>query len=63
VFGHTPVRTCRRPTTPRAPPVARGPLIGIDTGAGKGGPLTCLELPSRAVLQVFPDGQLTRGAV
>jgi hypothetical protein len=63
VFGHTPVTDLPPDDTARTAPWTRGALIGLDTGAGKGGPLTCLELPSRAVLQVFPDGQLTRGAV
>jgi serine/threonine protein phosphatase 1 len=43
VFGHTPTRDL-------APPSQgiwrRGDLIGIDTGSGKGGFLSALELPS-----------------
>jgi serine/threonine protein phosphatase 1 len=63
VFGHTPVTELPPDDPTRTGPWTRGPLIGLDTGAGKGGPLTCLELPARAVLQVLPDGQLIRSTV
>lgn len=63
VFGHTPVSELPPEDTGRTGPWVRGPLIGLDTGAGKGGPLTCLELPARTVVQVFPDGGLTRSAL
>jgi serine/threonine protein phosphatase 1 len=58
VFGHTHVNDLPPADETRLMPWTRGPLIGIDTGAGKGGPLTCLELPSRTVRQVHPDGTL-----
>lgn len=56
VFGHTPTRDLPPDDPARTTVWVRGPLIGIDTGAGKGGPLTCLELPSRTVRQAHPDG-------
>lgn len=60
VFGHTPTRDLP-PTDPeRTAAWERGPLWGIDTGAGKGGPLTCLVLPDHQLLQVFPDGRVTK---
>ena len=63
VFGHTPTSDLPPADETRTAPWVRGPLIGLDTGAGKGGPLTCLELPARAILQVFPDGRVERSAV
>jgi serine/threonine protein phosphatase 1 len=63
VFGHTPVEELPPPEPGRHVPWRRGPLVGLDTGAGKGGPLSCLELPSGALIQVHPDGRVTRGAV
>jgi serine/threonine protein phosphatase 1 len=43
VFGHTPTRDL----VPPSPGIwQRGDLIGIDTGAGKGGFLSALELPA-----------------
>lgn len=43
VFGHTPVS--------HADPLFLPGRIGIDTGAVYGGPLTCVELPSRKIFQ------------
>src|SRR5262249_43396272 len=45
VFGHTP--TCDLPPVEpeRTTVWRRGPLWGIDTGAGRGGPLTAIALP------------------
>ena len=60
VFGHTPTPDLPPPDKDRTAPWQRGPLWGIDTGAGKGGPLTCLILPDCELLQVFPDGRITR---
>ena len=60
VFGHTPVADLPPADPSRTAPWQRGPLWGIDTGAGKGGPLTCLILPDGELLQVFPDGRITR---
>jgi serine/threonine protein phosphatase 1 len=42
VFGHTPLEQ----------PLVEENKIGIDTGAAMGGMLTCIELPSRRILQV-----------
>ncbi len=42
VFGHTPF----------AEPFMEGNKLGIDTGAVYGGKLTCVELPSRNLIQV-----------
>lgn len=63
VFGHTHVNDLPPAEPSKISPWARGPLIGIDTGAGKGGPLTCLELPSRTVRQAHPDGSLTTSTI
>ena len=49
VFGHTVVTDLPPEDPQRRVPWQRGPLIGIDTGSGRGGPLSCLELPSRNV--------------
>jgi serine/threonine protein phosphatase 1 len=49
VFGHTPVQELPPAEPTRRTPWTRGPLIGLDTGAGRDGPLSCLELPSRAL--------------
>lgn len=43
VFGHTPVG---------ALPLIEDNKIGIDTGAGFEGPLTCIELPSKKIFQI-----------
>ncbi len=59
VFGHTPVADLPPVDPTRTSVWRRGPLFGIDTSAGKGGPLTCLELPSGAVYQAWPSGHLT----
>lgn len=63
VFGHTPVAELPPADALRTDPWHRGPLWGLDTGAGKGGPLSCLALPSGELIQVFPDGRLTRALV
>lgn len=60
VFGHTPVADLPPERAGRTDVWRRGPLIGLDTGAGKGGPLSCIELPSLAVIQAFPDGRVVR---
>ena len=49
VFGHTPVQTLPPEDPARATIWRRGPLIGIDTGAGRGGHLSAIELPSGTV--------------
>jgi serine/threonine protein phosphatase 1 len=49
VFGHTPVQDLPPEEPSRRTPWFRGPLIGMDTGAGRDGPLSCLELPSRTL--------------
>ena len=49
VFGHTRVSELPGAEEGRTAAWVRGPLIGIDTGAGRGGPLTCIELPSRTI--------------
>ena len=59
IFGHTPVADLPPADPTRTAVWRRGPLIGIDTGAGKGGPLSCVELPSGAVYQAWPDGTVT----
>lgn len=56
VFGHTGVADLPPADSWRTDPWRRGPLTGIDTGAGKGGPLTCIELPGGDVYQAFPGG-------
>lgn len=60
VFGHTPTADLPPEEPGRTAVWRRGPLFGIDTGAGKGGPLSCLELPSGTVYQAFPDGRVER---
>jgi serine/threonine protein phosphatase 1 len=45
VFGHTPVADLPPADEHRTTPWRRGPLWGIDTGAGRGGPLTAIALP------------------
>ncbi len=63
VFGHTPTSDLPPSDESRRTPWTRGPLVGLDTGAGKGGPLSCLELPSRTVRQAHPDGSVTRSSI
>lgn len=59
VFGHTPVEELPPPESGRTWPWRRGSLHGLDTGSGKGGPLSCLELPTGRLIQVFPGGRIT----
>lgn len=55
VFGHTPVEEL--PIADGAPPARRvwvrgdGELVGVDTGSGKGGVLSAIELPSGRIAQ------------
>jgi len=49
VFGHTPVRDLPPEDDTRITPWRRGPLWGIDTGAGRGGVLTAIALPDGEV--------------
>jgi calcineurin-like phosphoesterase family protein len=51
IFGHTPTRDLDPPS---AEVWRRGDLVGIDTGAGKGGFLSALELPSLTVYDSRP---------
>ena len=63
VFGHTPVEDLPPPQPGRTAPWRRGALFGLDTGAGKGGPLSCLELPAGKLIQAFPGGTVTHAVV
>jgi serine/threonine protein phosphatase 1 len=49
VFGHTPTTELPPRDQNRAEVWRRGPLWGIDTGCGRGGHLSAIELPSGAV--------------
>ena len=49
VFGHTPVVELPPRDPERKQPWRRGPLIGLDTGAGRGGHLSAIELPSGTI--------------
>ncbi len=49
VFGHTPVSELPPRDGARTDVWRRGPLWGIDTGCGRGGHLSALELPGGAV--------------
>lgn len=49
VFGHTANRTV----------LQRPDKIGVDTGAGHGGPLSALELPALRLYKVYPEGRAT----
>jgi serine/threonine protein phosphatase 1 len=51
IFGHTPTRDLDPPSEGVW---RRGDLIGIDTGAGKGGHLSAIELPSLVVYDSRP---------
>jgi serine/threonine protein phosphatase 1 len=53
VFGHTPVEELPiEDVHPEARHVwVRGNLVGVDTGCGRGGPLSAIELPSLRVIQ------------
>jgi serine/threonine protein phosphatase 1 len=55
VFGHTHVKELPPEDEDRVLPWRRGPLLGIDTGAGRGGPLTAVALPDGAVFQAAPS--------
>jgi serine/threonine protein phosphatase 1 len=48
VFGHTTYRTVFQ----------RPDKIGLDTGAGHGGPLSALELPAFRLFKAYPDGRI-----
>ena len=50
VFGHTPVTDLPPADPARATVWRRGPLWGIDTGAGRGGHLSAIELPSGRIV-------------
>jgi serine/threonine protein phosphatase 1 len=47
-FGHTPIADLPLPDADKDPsrPWVRGDLVGLDTGCGKGGFLSAVELPS-----------------
>ena len=49
VFGHTPTTELPPRDPARREVWRRGPLIGLDTGAGRGGHLSAIELPSGTV--------------
>ncbi len=49
VFGHTPVPELPPKDPDRVEVWRRGPLWGIDTGCGRGGHLSCLELPAGTI--------------
>lgn len=49
VFGHTPTSELPPRDPERREVWRRGPLIGVDTGAGRGGHLSAIELPSGTV--------------
>jgi serine/threonine protein phosphatase 1 len=53
VFGHTPVEEL--PIEGGAPEKhcvwIKGDLVGVDTGCGRGGPLSAIELPSGRIIQ------------
>ncbi len=49
VFGHTPTMELPPADPDRKTPWRRGPLWGIDTGSGRGGPLTAIALPDGEV--------------
>ena len=49
VFGHTPTTDLPPRDPARREVWRRGPLIGLDTGAGRGGHLSAIELPSGTV--------------
>lgn len=55
LFGHTPTRDIQPGTTGIW---QRGDLIGIDTGAGKGGHLSAIELPSLRIYDSREDATL-----
>ena len=55
VCGHTPQMDGR--------PMNKGYAICIDTGAGHGGPLTCLEVGSGKLWQADGEGKVTRGHI
>jgi serine/threonine protein phosphatase 1 len=49
VFGHTPTTDLPPGDPERREVWRRGPLIGLDTGAGRGGHLSAIELPSGTI--------------
>jgi serine/threonine protein phosphatase 1 len=49
IFGHTAGKTV----------LLRSDKIGIDTGAGHGGPLSALELPARRLFKAYPNGRVS----
>jgi serine/threonine protein phosphatase 1 len=49
VFGHTPTPDLPPRDPDRVQVWRRGPLWGIDTGCGRGGPLSAIELPSGTI--------------
>ncbi|MCA9680388.1 MAG: serine/threonine protein phosphatase [Kofleriaceae bacterium] len=49
VFGHTPVTELPPHDPARAGVWRRGPLWGLDTGAGRGGWLSAVELPAGTI--------------
>jgi len=54
IFGHTDTSTLPADGDPETPDAVRevwrrGDLIGLDTGCGRSGHLSCIELPSLAV--------------
>ena len=57
VFGHTPVADLpveRQDAAPADRPWSDHDLVGIDTGCGRGGPLTAVELPALRFYQSPP---------
>jgi serine/threonine protein phosphatase 1 len=49
VFGHTPTSELPPRDPERHEVWRRGPLIGLDTGAGRGGHLSAIELPAGTI--------------
>jgi serine/threonine protein phosphatase 1 len=49
VFGHTPTTELPPHDPARKDVWRRGPLIGLDTGAGRGGHVSAIELPSGTI--------------
>ncbi|HTJ45759.1 MAG TPA: metallophosphoesterase family protein [Kofleriaceae bacterium] len=55
VFGHTPTADLPPADETRRTIWRRGPLVGLDTGAGRGGPLTAIALPDGEVFTSSSD--------